>query len=46
MVLFLKESLEVLLENLWQVQGGVGREPAADVQASKKEESTDALVTS
>lgn len=45
MVLSLRVSLEALLDNLWQVQGGTGREPAAGVRISKKAESTDTEVT-
>lgn len=45
MVLSLRVSLEALLDNLWQVQGGAGREPAAGVQIGEKAESTDTEVT-
>lgn len=37
----LRASLEALLDKLWQVQGGAGREPAAGVRISEKAESTD-----
>lgn len=38
MVLSLRVSLEALLDKLWQVQGGAGREPAAGVRISEKAE--------
>lgn len=42
---FLRVSLKALQENLWQVQGGAGREPEAGVWTSKKAERTDTEVT-
>lgn len=45
MVLSLRVSLEALLDKLWQVQGGAGREPAAGVRIGEKAESTDTEVT-
>lgn len=45
MVLSLRVSLEALLDKLWQVKGGAGREPAAGVRISEKAESTDTEVT-
>lgn len=34
-----------MLDNLWQVQGRAGREPAAGVRIGEKAESTDTEVT-
>lgn len=42
---FLRVSLKALQENLWQVQGGAGREPAAGVWTSEKAEHADTEVT-
>lgn len=45
MVLSLRVSLEALLDNLWQVQGGARREPAAGVRICENAERADIGVT-